>query len=98
MPDPGSLVRAVDISVPAPVEGSPRPPVTVFDDGIVRVDDGARDAWPRDPALAYRFDTPDGAVVFSGDTTVNDDLIALAQRPKSSSTRWRTSAISSATV
>ena len=31
------------------------------------------------PALAYRFDTPDGAVVFSGDTTVNDDLIALAR-------------------
>jgi ribonuclease BN (tRNA processing enzyme) len=32
------------------------------------------------PALAYRFDTADGSVVFSGDTTVNDDLIALAQR------------------
>ena len=31
------------------------------------------------PALAYRFDTADGSVVFSGDTTVNDDLIALAQ-------------------
>ena len=31
------------------------------------------------PALAYRFDTSDGSVVFAGDTTVNDDLIALAQ-------------------
>ena len=31
------------------------------------------------PALGYRFDTADGSVVFSGDTTVNDDLIALAQ-------------------
>ena len=31
------------------------------------------------PALAYRFDTPDGSVVFSGDTVVNDNLIALAQ-------------------
>lgn len=30
------------------------------------------------PALAYRFDTADGSVVFSGDTTVNDDLVALA--------------------
>ncbi len=30
------------------------------------------------PALAYRFDTPDGSVVFSGDTTVTDNLIALA--------------------
>lgn len=33
-----------------------------------------------DPALAFRFDTPDGAVVFSGDTRVNDDLIALARK------------------
>ena len=31
------------------------------------------------PAFAYRFDTGDGAVVFSGDTTVNEDLVALAQ-------------------
>ncbi len=31
------------------------------------------------PALAYRFDTPDGSVVFSGDTTADDKLIALAQ-------------------
>ena len=31
------------------------------------------------PALAYRFDTPDGSVVFSGDTSVNEDLIALAE-------------------
>ena len=31
------------------------------------------------PALAYRFDTADGSVVFSGDTTANNGLIALAQ-------------------
>ena len=30
------------------------------------------------PALAYRFDTADGSVMFSGDTAVNEDLIALA--------------------
>jgi ribonuclease BN (tRNA processing enzyme) len=30
------------------------------------------------PAFGNRFDTADGSVVFSGDTTVNDDLIALA--------------------
>jgi hypothetical protein len=29
--------------------------------------------------LAYRFDIPDGSVVFSGNTTVNDELIALAR-------------------
>ena len=32
-----------------------------------------------EPALAYRFDTAEGSVVFSGDTTVNSDLIALAR-------------------
>ena len=42
------------------------------------------------PAFAYRFDTADGSVVFSGDTTVNDDLIALAQGPTSWCTTWRT--------
>jgi ribonuclease BN (tRNA processing enzyme) len=31
------------------------------------------------PALAYRFDTADGPVAFSGDSTANDDLMALAQ-------------------
>jgi ribonuclease BN (tRNA processing enzyme) len=31
------------------------------------------------PALAYRFDTPDGSVAFSGGTTVNEDLITLAR-------------------
>jgi ribonuclease BN (tRNA processing enzyme) len=31
------------------------------------------------PALAYRFDTPDGSIAFSGDTTLNEDLIELAR-------------------
>jgi ribonuclease BN (tRNA processing enzyme) len=31
------------------------------------------------PALAYRFDTPDGSVVFSGDTSPSDNLVQLAQ-------------------
>jgi ribonuclease BN (tRNA processing enzyme) len=37
MPDPASLVRAIDIHVSAPAGGSPRDPITVFDDGAVRV-------------------------------------------------------------
>jgi ribonuclease BN (tRNA processing enzyme) len=32
------------------------------------------------PALAYRFDTPDGSVVFSGDTGVCENVVRLAQR------------------
>ena len=31
------------------------------------------------PALAYRFDTPHGSVVFSGDTTPCDNVVRLAQ-------------------
>ncbi|MFZ0252099.1 MAG: MBL fold metallo-hydrolase [Acidimicrobiales bacterium] len=79
MPDPGSLVRTVDIPVSAPTPGTPRDPATVFDDGVVHVTAVPVTHGHAHPALAYRFDTPDGAIVFSGDTTVNEDLIALAR-------------------
>jgi ribonuclease BN (tRNA processing enzyme) len=71
MPDAGALVRAHDIDVPLPA--------VVFDDGNVRVSAVAVTHGRAVPALAYRFDTPDGSVAFSGDTTVNEDLISLAQ-------------------
>jgi ribonuclease BN (tRNA processing enzyme) len=51
----------------------------VFDDEAVRVTAVAVTHGHAVPALGYRFDTADGSVVFSGDTTVNDDLIALAR-------------------
>jgi ribonuclease BN (tRNA processing enzyme) len=79
MPDPGGLVRAIEIAAPAPAEDGAQRPVTVFDDDGVRVTAVAVTHGHAVPALAYRFDTPDGSVVFSGDTTVNDDLISLAQ-------------------
>ena len=79
MPDAGALVRGIDIPVPARTEGSPQVPVVVFDDGVVRVTAVAFTHGHAIPALAYRFDTADGSVVFSGDTAVNDDLITLAQ-------------------
>jgi ribonuclease BN (tRNA processing enzyme) len=79
MPDPGGLVRAIDISVPAPVDGVPRTRISVFQDEIMRVTAVPVTHGHAHPALAYRFDTPDGSVVFSGDTTVNEDLIALAR-------------------
>ena len=79
MPDPGALVRATDVRVPARGGGVPQVPVTVADHGAVRVTAVAVTHGHAVPALAYRFDTADGSVVFSGDTTVNDDLIALAQ-------------------
>ena len=79
MPDAGALVRGIDIPVPARTEGIGQVPVVVFDDGVVRVTTVAVTHGHAIPALAYRFDTADGSVVFSGDTAVNDDLIALAQ-------------------
>jgi ribonuclease BN (tRNA processing enzyme) len=79
MPDAGALVRGFDIAVPARAEGLAQAQVLVFGDGVVRVTAVAVTHGHAVPALAYRFDTADGSVVFSGDTTVNDDLIALAQ-------------------
>jgi ribonuclease BN (tRNA processing enzyme) len=79
MPDAGALVRAIDVHVAARSEGISPAPVVVFDDGAVRVTAVAVTHGRAVPALAYRFDTADGSVVFSGDTSVNDDLIALAQ-------------------
>jgi ribonuclease BN (tRNA processing enzyme) len=79
MPDPGVLVRAIDISVPAPLAGGSGPPISVFEDEIVRVTAVPVTHGHAHPALAYRFDTPDGSVVFSGDTTVSEGLIALAR-------------------
>jgi ribonuclease BN (tRNA processing enzyme) len=79
MPYAGALVRGIDIPVPVGTEGIPQAPLPVFDDGVVRVTAVAVTHGHAVPALAYRFDTADGSVVFSGDTTVNDDLIALAQ-------------------
>ena len=79
MPDAGELVRGIDVAVPARTDGSTQAPVVVSDDGAVRVTAVAVRHGRAVPALAYRFDTADGSVVFSGDTSVNDDLIALAQ-------------------
>ena len=79
MPDPGQLVRAADIAVPARAPGQPQVPTVVLDDRDVRVRSVAVTHGHAIPAFAYRFDTADGSVVFSGDTTVNGDLIALAQ-------------------
>ena len=79
MPDAGALVRAMDIAAPAWTEDRTQAPVVVFDDESVRITSVAVMHGRAVPALAYRFDTTDGSVVFSGDTSVNEDLIALAE-------------------
>jgi ribonuclease BN (tRNA processing enzyme) len=79
MPDPGALVRAADIVVAPRNRDAPAVPVLVCEDARVRITAVAVTHGHAVPALAYRFDTADGSVVFSGDTTVNDDLIGLAK-------------------
>jgi ribonuclease BN (tRNA processing enzyme) len=79
MPDAGALVRAFDIPTPARAGGGAEVPVVVLEDEAVRVTAVAVTHGRAVPALGYRFDTADASVVFSGDTTVNDDLIALAR-------------------
>jgi ribonuclease BN (tRNA processing enzyme) len=78
MPDPGQLVRATDIHLPVATDGTRQPPHVVFEDPAVRVSTTAVTHGRVMPAFAFRFDTAGGSVVFSGDTTVNEDLIALA--------------------
>ena len=80
MPDAGGLVRASRSRSRPRLDGERQQPVVVMDDGGVRVTAIAVTHGHATPSLAYRFDTADGSVVFSGDTTVNDDLIALAQQ------------------
>jgi ribonuclease BN (tRNA processing enzyme) len=79
MPDPAALVRGFDILIaPCPADVT-QAPVALFDDGTIRVTAVSVTHGRAVPALAFRFDTADGSVVFSGDTTVNNSLIALAQ-------------------
>lgn len=50
----------------------------VYEDDLVRVTATRVVHPPIDPAFAFRFDTADGAVVFSGDTAPSDALVQLA--------------------
>jgi ribonuclease BN (tRNA processing enzyme) len=79
MPDPAELVRGFDIPPAPAAAGSAPSPVVVFEDAEVRITAVTVTHGHAIPAFAYRFDTADGSVVFSGDTTVNEDLIGLAR-------------------
>lgn len=54
-------------------------PLEVWQDGDVKITATLVDHHPTAPAFAYRFDTPDGSVVISGDTNVSANLIDLAR-------------------
>lgn len=53
-------------------------PFVVTDDGTVTVTAVLVPHGPVFPSYAYRFDTPYGSVVFSGDTSASDNLVRLA--------------------
>jgi ribonuclease BN (tRNA processing enzyme) len=73
--------------VPLPAEytvdpnADPHPrmsPVPFYEDDRVRVSATLVQHAPIFPALAFRFDTDDGSIVFSGDTGPSENLVELA--------------------
>lgn len=82
---PDSLFQVEDINLTGvwsvDPEGKPprlAQPIHVWDDDDVKVTATLVDHHPTAPAFAYRFDTPDGSIVISGDTAVSQNLIDLA--------------------
>ncbi|XUW93818.1 MBL fold metallo-hydrolase (plasmid) [Burkholderia sp. M6-3] len=86
-PDLRTLMQVHDIAIP-PMSGFKSPnetpvpkmePFLVHEDERVRVTATLVNHFPIWPAFAFRFDTDDGSVVFSGDTSPCDNLIRLAR-------------------
>jgi ribonuclease BN (tRNA processing enzyme) len=75
--DLGVVASGASIAAAAP----PMEPVEIYpvDDNGVRVTAILVQHAPVFPAFAYRFDTPSGSVVFSGDTGPCDNVVRLAE-------------------
>jgi ribonuclease BN (tRNA processing enzyme) len=85
-PDPRSRILAHDIPLPGAIvagaNADPAPdmePIHVFEDARVKVSAILVNHRPTFPAFAYRFDTDDGSIVFSGDTAPEPNLVKLAR-------------------
>lgn len=85
-PHPDQLWEAFDVPVPPELTKSPNAdpcpdmsPFTFYEDDHVKVSATLVNHAPVFPALAYRFDTDEGSVVFSGDTGKTPNLIKLAK-------------------
>ncbi len=77
-------VQDIDLSGIGEIDPEGRPPrlprpIEVWQDGEVRITATLVDHRPTAPSFGFRFDTPDGSVVISGDTTVSQNLIDLAR-------------------
>ncbi|MGM0931781.1 MAG: MBL fold metallo-hydrolase [Actinomycetota bacterium] len=75
-----------DIALPAGTGNDPNSdptpsmePFQIYEDENIRVSAILVDHRPVFPAFAFRFDTPDGSVVISGDTGVCDNLVTISQ-------------------
>ncbi|EMY35188.1 zinc phosphodiesterase [Arthrobacter crystallopoietes BAB-32] len=86
LPVPHQLVDARDIQLPVGIGADPNTnphpamePFAVFEDELVRVTATLVQHAPVFPAFAFRFDTEDGSVVFSGDTGPSENLVRLAR-------------------
>lgn len=85
-PGPDSMFDVHDIDIsgywdvdPSGVPPRLEEPMHLWQDGDVRVTATLVDHHPTAPAFGYRFDTPDGSIVVSGDTCVSRNLIDLAK-------------------
>lgn len=86
VPDVRDFFQAHDIQIPESVvvdpnvdAAPPMQPFLVWEDERVRVSATLVPHGLVFPNFAYRFDTADGSVVFSGDTAVSENLIRLAK-------------------
>lgn len=85
--DPNSLFNIHDIDISAhwsvtpdgvPPNLPPGTRIPILVDGPVTITATLVDHHPTAPAFGYRFDTPDGSIVISGDTRPSPNLIDLA--------------------
>jgi ribonuclease BN (tRNA processing enzyme) len=73
-----ALTEVSDVAVPPADPFGATGPFQVYEDDDVRVTATLVDHPPVRPALAFRFDTDEGSITFSGDTAECDALAALA--------------------
>lgn len=85
-PNPHTRIQVQDIVIPAQAGIDPNldpapdmGPFPVYQDENVKVTATLVSHPPVYPSFAFRFDTADGSVVFSGDTSPSRNLIRLAQ-------------------
>lgn len=84
---PRDGVLAQDIVLPPGVGDDPNlkpvptlpAPIEIYEDDLVRVTATLADHGGMFPSFAFRFDTSNGSIVFSGDTTVHPNITTLAR-------------------